>query len=248
MKSHKHFTDEELLCLLDGEAGSPEAMHCWQCRVRLAELEKSVTAFVHLKQDRLDVALPSGDGPASLLRARLKLEKPARHYWHWVAVGLVVALLLLWPGRRTVASDLPDNRITPGATRLIAREQVCVLSASEDDRKPSQALAMQVFELYGIRNPQPRRFEVDYLIAPTLGGADDVRNLWPQPYSDSIWNSRVKDALEDLLRAKVCQGEMDLAVAQSEIARNWVTAYQKHFRTAVPIEAHALFVKDKPWE
>jgi hypothetical protein len=41
---------------------------------------------------------------------------------------------------------------------------------------------------------------------------------------------------------------MDLAAAQHEMASNWVAAYQKHFRTKVPIEAHALFVKDKPWE
>jgi hypothetical protein len=248
MKSHKHFTDEELLCLLDGEGGSEEAIHCWQCRVRMGELEKSIASFVHLKREKFDVELPSGDGPASLLRARMKREKPGRRYGRWVAVGLVFGLLLLLPGRRSVASYLPDHRVTPGATRLVSRDQVCVLSASVDDRKPSLALAMQVFDLYGIRNPQPRSFEVDYLIAPTLGGADDVRNLWPQPYRDSIWNSRVKDALEDLLRAKVCQGEMDLASAQAEIAKNWVAAYQKHFRTAVPIEAHALFVKDKPWE
>ncbi len=248
MKHHTHYTDDELLCLLDGEANPVEVMHCWQCRVRMAELEKSVAAFVHLKQERLDVTLPSAEGPASLLRRRMNLEKPGWHYGHWGMAGLVLALLLLWPSRKTVESYLPDNRITPGATRLVASDQVCVLSASEDDRKPSQALAMQVFDLYGIRNPQPRAFEVDFLIAPTLGGADDVRNLWPQPYTDSIWNSRVKDALEDLLRARVCNGEMDLASAQAEIAKNWVSAYQKYFRTAVPIEAHALFVKDKPWE
>ncbi len=248
MKHHKHFTDEELLCFLDGEGDAAEVLHCWQCRVRMGELEKSVASFVHFKKERLDAELPSGAGPASLLRARMSLEKPGRQY---APLGLVCALIVfyfLWPEQRRIASYLPDHRITPGATRLIAREQVCVLSASEDDRKPSQALAMQVFELYGIRNPQPRRFEVDYLIAPTLGGADDVRNLWPQPYKDSIWNSRVKDALEDLLRAKVCQGEMELSTAQTEISKNWVAAYQKHFRTAVPIEAHALFVKDTPWE
>ena len=248
MKHHKHYTDEELLCFLDGEGDAAEVIHCWQCRVRMAELEKSVASFVHLKQDVLDVELPSGAGPASLLRARMSSSKPGRRYAPLAFVCLLVGLYFVWPEKRVVASYLPDQRVTPGATRLIAQDQVCVLSASEDERKPSQEMARQVFELYGIRNPQPRQFEVDYLIAPTLGGADDVRNLWPQPYTDSVWNSRVKDALEDLLRAKVCKGEMDLAAAQHEIASNWVAAYQRQFRTTVPIEAHALFVKDKPWE
>jgi hypothetical protein len=81
-----------------------------------------------------------------------------------------------------------------------------------------------------------------------LGGAEDIRNLWPQPYNNGVWNARIKDALEDLLRSKVCNGEIDLATAQSEIAQDWVAAYKKHFRTQQPIEAHALFVKDKPWQ
>ena len=30
---------------------------------------------------------------------------------------------------------------------------------------------------------QPRNYEVDHLITPALGGTDDIRNLWPEPYA-----------------------------------------------------------------
>ncbi|HZT37758.1 MAG TPA: hypothetical protein VFA28_07660 [Bryobacteraceae bacterium] len=80
----------------------------------------------------------------------------------------------------------------------------------------------------------PRAYEVDYLITPALGGADDLGNLWPQSYSATQWNARVKDALEDRLHELVCSGSLDLATAQREIATDWIAAYKKYFHTDQP--------------
>jgi len=68
-----------------------------------------------------------------------------------------------------------------------------------------------------------------------LGGADDIRNLWPQSYSATAWNAQVKDALEDRLREMVCDGSLDLTQAQQEIAGNWIAAYKKYFHTDKPL-------------
>jgi hypothetical protein len=78
---------------------------------------------------------------------------------------------------------------------------------------------------------------VDYLITPALGGSEDIRNLWPQSYSATIWNARVKDALEDRLHDLVCSGDLDLATAQQEISTDWIAAYKKYFHTDRPIES-----------
>ncbi len=96
------------------------------------------------------------------------------------------------------------------------------------------ALQRRVFDEYGIRYVAPSAYEVDYLITPALGGADDIHNLWPQTYSATVWNARVKDALEDHLRDLVCDGQLDLATAQREIATNWIAAYKKYFHTDLP--------------
>ena len=112
----------------------------------------------------------------------------------------------------------------------------------------SASLARQVFRRYGIRNPRPRSYEVDYLVPPALGGTADPSNLWPQPYSAGVWNSRVKDALEDRLRALVCEGKLDLATAQRDLASDWIAAYKKYFHTGAPLLDHVAFVKDRPWE
>jgi hypothetical protein len=99
------------------------------------------------------------------------------------------------------------------------------------------SLQRRVFEEYGIPGAEPRAYEVDYLITPALGGADDIRNLWPQSYSSAVWNARVKDALEDRLHDLVCGGNLDLVAAQRDISSDWIAAYKKYFQTDKPLEA-----------
>jgi hypothetical protein len=97
------------------------------------------------------------------------------------------------------------------------------------------ALQRKVFEEYGIAGAESRAYELDYLVTPALGGADDIHNLWPHSYSATEWNAQVKDALEDRLREMVCEGSLDLAEAQREIAENWIAAYKKYFHTDKPL-------------
>jgi len=53
-----------------------------------------------------------------------------------------------------------------------------------------------------------------------------------------LWNAHTKDALEDHLRSMVCNGQLELATAQHEIASNWVAAYKKYFHTRGPLPQH----------
>jgi hypothetical protein len=133
------------------------------------------------------------------------------------------------------ARSVPDVSLTPGATILASRSQVCSGSTPNNRAVPA-SLQRKVFEEYGIPGAQAVAYEVDYLITPALGGADDIHNLWPQSYSETVWNARVKDALEDRLHDLVCQGQIDLATAQRDISVNWIAAYKKYFQTDRPLE------------
>ena len=44
--------------------------------------------------------------------------------------------------------------------------------------------------------------------------------------------------MEDRLREMVCDGSLDLAEAQHEIAANWIAAYKKYFHTDKPLAEH----------
>jgi len=133
-----------------------------------------------------------------------------------------------------VAVTVPNPSLTPGATVLLSRVEICRETSANNKAVPV-ALQRRVFDEYGIRAAEPRAYEVDYLITPALGGADDIHNLWPESSSATVWNAQVKDALEDHLRNLVCEGDLDLATAQHEIATDWIEAYKKYFHTDRPM-------------
>jgi hypothetical protein len=137
-----------------------------------------------------------------------------------------------------VVVAVPNPSLTPGATVLVSRGEVCKQSNTKNKAVPL-ALRRRVFDEYGIQAAEPSAYEVDYLITPALGGADDIHNLWPQSFTATVWNAHVKDELEDRLRELVCDGQLDLATAQREIAANWVEAYKKYFHTDRPLGSFA---------
>jgi hypothetical protein len=136
-----------------------------------------------------------------------------------------------------VADDLPNPQLTPGdADPSISVSDLCPTANPSLRRNVSAAEKAQVFEEYGLagnhtgycENDDPHGCEVDHLISLELGGSNDIKNLWPQPYAGTIWNAHVKDKLENRLHAMVCSGEISLKDAQHEIATDWVAAYRKY--------------------
>jgi hypothetical protein len=192
----------------------------------------------------------------ALLESGSRRRITPRHRLEWAAAAILVAgVAAMWAGwavRRDRVQEVtvaPNAQWTPGFVRASSRDAVCAVTDGEASGPViSPAVAQEVFRRYGIHNPRPRTYEVDYLIPPALGGTADPRNLWPQPYSAGVWNARVKDALEDRLRTLVCEGNLDLATAQRDLARDWIAAYKKYFRTGTPLLDHVAFVKDRPWE
>lgn len=258
-----HISDQELLLAADGEL-SPARLgqvvehlqQCWSCRARKQEIEAAVIDFVRLYRDGLDPLIPPAAGPRALLKARLGelTTTPAPWWTRWlqfsawrqVAAGVLFAALLIAgfryfvpviaskPARRSVPLSIPEPSLTPGAIAAVSREQVCSADIPKNRSVPA-SVRRKVFEEYGIPGAEPKAYEVDYLITPALGGSDDIRNLWPQSYSAAVWNAQVKDALEDHLHKLVCEGKLDLAAAQHDIAANWIAAYMNYFHTDRPL-------------
>jgi hypothetical protein len=229
---------------------------CGLCRSRLGEVEGTIAEFVTLHRRTLDSILPAATGSGALLKARLAEVAAANRWSRWleliapqraaayICVALFISVLgsafLLRHAQRqgSMPSDLslasltiPNHGLTPGATRPVTVRDVCSMAHEEVVRDVPSSLRQEVFKEYGIVNPRPGDYEIDYLIAPGLGGTEDIHNLWPEPTSSSGWNAHVKDALEERLHQLVCRGELDLPTAQRAIASDWITAYKKYFGT-----------------
>lgn len=130
---------------------------------------------------------------------------------------------------------IPDRNLTPGVARTVTIGDVCSMRHEEVVREVPASLRQEIFHEYGLDAPRARDYEIDYLIAPGLGGSEDIHNLWPQPYKSRAWNARVKDALEEHLHELVCAGRIDLPTAQRDIATDWIAAYKKYFHTDRPL-------------
>jgi hypothetical protein len=239
---------------------------CWDCRARMAETEATIIDFARVHRKTLDPKLPPIAGPRALLRAQMAdlASKPGvtsrRWFTHFTsATGTAAICVILFTaavvgtllfrhstlrGINTRAASIeggtvPDTGLTPGATRSAMIDDVCSAPHEEVVREVSPSMRQRVFQEYGIVNAHAGDYEIDYLIAPGLGGTDDIHNLWPQPYKSRTWNAPVKDALEEHLHQLVCTRELDLHTAQHEIATNWIAAYKKYFHTDKPLSQYS---------
>jgi hypothetical protein len=241
----------------------------------MREIEAAIVDFVQVHHRSLEKELPGSRGPRAMLRSRLAelAAAPQPGVWQrlfatafaarglaYASLALVLALgagMMLWDGNPKDPAagiaylndgSVPDPRLTPGMTQPLTRTELCAMGNEERAPSVPRVVALRIFHNYGMDDPRPRAYELDYLIAPELGGSNDIRNLWPQPYRADSWSAHAKDALEEHLYQLVCSGNLDLATAQADIAKDWIAAYKKYFRTEDLLPTHTAFLKDVPWE
>jgi hypothetical protein len=236
---------------------------CWDCRARMAEIEGTIADFVRAHRQAVDPQVPPIAGPRALLRAQLAelaakpKPGPWRQFFHLPSAARAAAYICLIffvaaAGGKLLLHDstprgansvvfssdrgaVPDRNLTPGATRMVTIRDVCSMAHEDVVREVPASVRKEIFQKYGIVNARAEDYEIDYLIAPGLGGAEDIHNLWPEPYTSTTWNAHVKDELEERLHQMVCAGKVDLSTAQNDIATDWIAAYKKYFRTDAPL-------------
>ncbi len=262
-----HLSDRDLALAADGELSPDRAAavrehldSCPDCRARMNSVQAAMAGFEEIYRNDRNAPLPPLNESRTRLRARLadaarhphSQPQPVRVSQRYAYAAVLVGTLLLglaigmrvfrnadWNSARIEAAAAPKPHLTPGATVPLTKEQLCRAGSLEPEPAVPASLQQEVFAEYGIAHPQPDAYEVDYLITPELGGATSLRNLWPQPYH-TTWHAKIKDQLEERLHSMVCNGELDLATAQREIATNWIAAYKKYFHTEKPLPGRAV--------
>ena len=255
---NRHVKDRELLQDIDGElAGlrrSAVARHldeCEACRTRRAAIV-SAAFKVSAEYRATNIAAPLAEHSRARLEsalARIAHEPDRARFAYTPAIAVAAAAVLVASATLFLHSAaengtlsvrhhlaLPVASITPGATWEVSAEELC--SGATPTRPITAAMRAEVLNAYGVKHVPSDQYELDYLITPELGGATDARNLWPQRYESPTWNARVKDELERLLPQLVCNGQLDLATAQRDLAADWIAAYKKYFQTDRPLHAH----------
>jgi|SRR5689334_12598180 hypothetical protein len=139
--------------------------------------------------------------------------------------------------------SVPDQKTATCLTELmgdtvsvhdgISLTMICTPGYSKCIRNVPQETKKEVYADYGDPGGNHQGFcegsqgcEVDHLISIEIGGSNNKKNLWPQPFSGLKFNAHVKDRLENFYHAQVCSGELALETAQQEIRDDWVAAYK----------------------
>jgi hypothetical protein len=112
-----------------------------------------------------------------------------------------------------LALTVPNPDLTPGVVRPLTLHQICTTRWGTDRRRVTVAMKQQVAAAYGLPWSQRHTVEFDHLIPRSLGGADAVANLWPQPWADA----HAKDVVEARLARGICDGSIPLAAARAQM-------------------------------
>jgi hypothetical protein len=238
-----HLSDVDVLCWIDSELSEARASEvrqhlaaCEECRGHVEETERALEGLgnVYRKERECEFG-----GSGSRIRVRLRKQRAELSGARVRQIVAAAAAIVLYITIRnysgeTYAAAVPNVILTPGAISTISKQQVCSGQTSMNDPAIPDSLKSQVLREYGLAGQNNRAYEIDYLVTPQLGGAVTIRNLWPEPALQTVWNARAKDDLEDRLHAMVCHGDLDLATAQQELAHDWVAAYKKYFGTQRP--------------
>ena len=135
-------------------------------------------------------------------------------------------------------NTLPDASLTPGSVLRTTAAELCA-GQPRADRTITPPVRQAVLRAYGMEDVPAMEYELDFLVTPELGGANDRENLWPERYGSRVWNARVKDDLERLLPRMVCEGRLELEIAQRDIAVDWIAAYKKYFHASAPLTTYS---------
>jgi hypothetical protein len=158
-----------------------------------------------------------------------------------VTIAIVASMAAASPASAQILPQLPNHLLTPGVARTdLTLRKICTTKWGKDARHVTAAMKKQVFAGYGLTgNTDPacipdargRHCEIDHLISRELAGADDVHNLWPQPYGSQPWNAVRKDCVETRLHKEICAKNptMTLRQAQDAIRSDWTAAYLRFY-------------------
>jgi len=84
----------------------------------------------------------------------------------------------------------------------------------------------QIFESYHLNYPPTKAYQIDRFIPLSLGGSNNIKNIWPQGVTP-IPGYKEKDKVENYLYTLVCNNTINLSTAQQMIKTDWVKVYRE---------------------
>ncbi|HEY3781472.1 MAG TPA: hypothetical protein VGL56_10340 [Fimbriimonadaceae bacterium] len=172
-----------------------------------------------------------------------RLKRRIQIIWGVAAVlAIILAILLAVPQSHGHAFHFhapypvgvgPDPKLTPGDVNPDITEAVVTApdfrtgryrNVSEEEKQEDAAE-------YKVPWSEHSKYEFDHLIPLTVGGSNNLYNLWPEPLHINVngydLGAKTKDELEDAIGKLVRSGRMPIQEGQ-QLFKDWPAAYQEY--------------------
>ncbi len=113
---------------------------------------------------------------------------------------------------------LPNPKLTPGK----------IAERDKDRGGVTIKMERQVFARYRLPWTRRAEFKLDHLIPVELGGADTIKNLWPQSLRIRPYGADRKEWLTEILLERIARKQITLEQAREQIRRDWIDAFIDH--------------------
>ena len=172
-----------------------------------------------------------------------RLKRQIQIIWAVAALlAIVLAVLLVVPpshGRSFhvhapyPAGVVPDRKLTPGDVNPDITEAVVTAPGFRTSRYRDVTYEekQEDADEYKVPWSEHSKYEFDHLIPITVGGSNNLYNLWPEPLHVNVdgydMGAKTKDELEDTIGKLVRSGRMPIAEGQA-LFKDWPAAYQEY--------------------
>src|SRR5262249_10328200 len=153
---------------------------CATCRTRCNHVRGTLAELSDALRADSDPDPSSRDRSRAVLRARLAESSSKGSLgscWRYLLVAgcavifvLILAMGILHPPTSKFfkaggeAQLLPNPQLTPGTARSLTKTELCDQAGSSMSRFIPPATGRHIFDEYGISDPRPGGYELDYLI------------------------------------------------------------------------------------
>jgi hypothetical protein len=120
--------------------------------------------------------------------------------------------------------SLPNSALTTGDVTTTNANVTCALPTHGAEAAIPLAERTAIYGKYDLTaRSKQRKYVLDYLVPPDLGGTRAEANIWPAALRGTGFYQKVQT--DHVLRNLVCRRAISLVQAQRDLEKNWYTAW-----------------------